>query len=114
MEGRDILIFVYHEMSVLFTDGGSECIVIFDDADGQEQNILKVDEVPFVFEIFVGAEEPHHILRGYSGGQVTLVQVRREGVGGEQADFCPLDFCRNVAYKCPVDAHAQALGSFGD
>ena len=83
MEGRDILIFVYHEMAVLFADGGGECIVIFDDADGQKQNVLKIDEVPFVFEVFVGAEEPHHVLRGYSGGQVALVQVRREGVGSE-------------------------------
>ena len=83
MEGRDILILVYHEMTVLFADGGSERIVIFDNADGQKQNVLKVDEVPFVFEFFVGAEEPHHVLRGYSGGQVALVQVRREGIRSE-------------------------------
>ena len=78
-----VLVLVHHKMAVLVADGRRELLVLLQHGDGQQQHVLKVDEVTLILQILIRLENALHILRGNHGGQLLLAQALHDGVRGE-------------------------------
>ena len=63
-----VLVLVHHKMAVLVSDGRRELLVLLQHGDGQQQHVLKVDEVTLILQILIRLENTLHILRGNRRG----------------------------------------------
>ena len=83
-------------MAVLVADGRGELLVLLQHGDGQQQHVLKIDEVTLILQILIRLENTLHILRGNRRGQLLLTQTLHDGVRGEQLNLRPLNQRRQI------------------
>ena len=96
-------------MAVLVADGRRELLVLLQHGDGQQQHILKIDEVTLILQILIRLENTLHVLRGNRRGQLLLTQTLHEGVRGEQLNLRPLNQRRQITQQGTVRADAQTV-----
>ena len=114
LQRRDVLVLVDDEVPVLLPDGRGHLRVLLQDADGDQQHVLEVDDVAVGLDVLIGLEDPRH------GGQVEAARiaaalgvfqiVRRR----QHGDLGPLDFGGEVPDGGPVRAEPEPAGGLGD
>ena len=83
LQRRHVLVLIHHKMAVLVADGRGELLILLQHGDGQQQHVLKVDEVTLILQILIRLENTLHILRGNRRGQLLLAQTLHDGIRGE-------------------------------
>ena len=96
-------------MAVLVVDGRGELLVFLQHGDGQQQHVLKVDEVTLILQILIRLENTLHILRGNRRGQLLLTQTLHDGVRGQQLNLRPLNQRCQITQQGTVSADAQTV-----
>ena len=104
-----VLVLIHHKMAVLVADGRGELLILLQHGDGQQQYVLKIDEVTLILQILIRLENTLHILRGNRRGQLLLTQTLHDGVRGEQLNLRPLNQRRQITQQGTVRADAQTV-----
>ena len=60
LERVDVLVLVDDEVAVLAAHGPGDLVVLAQDADGEQQDVLEVDDPALGLDLLVGGEEPGH------------------------------------------------------
>ena len=114
LQRRNVLVLVDDEVPVLLADGGGDLRVLLQDAHGDQQHVLEVDDVPVGLDVLVGLEDPG------DGGQVKAARGAAalgffQVVGGRQhGHLGPFDFGGQIPDRGAVGAEAQPPGGLGD
>ena len=60
LEPVDVLVLVDHEVSVLAAHRPGHLVVLAEDAGGEEEDVLEVDDAPVGLDVLVGGQQPGH------------------------------------------------------
>ncbi len=116
LEAVDVLVLVDDEVPVLRPHGAGDLLVLAEDAGGQEQDVLEVDDAALGLHRLVLLDDAGH-RRGVEAGRRLAPGTRGGrgvGVGGEHRDLGPLDLGGDVAHPGRVEPEAQAATGLGD
>lgn len=114
LERADVLVLVDHEVLVLGTDLLGDVVPVLENRDGQQQDVLEVDDGAVPLEVLVGGVELGdlgRVARDLSAG----FDGRERIVGGDGlGDLRPFDLARHIAQLAPVQADAAGGGRVRD
>lgn len=114
LEGTDVLVLVDDEVLVLRPHLLGDVVPVLEDGDGEEQDVLEVDDGALALEVLVGGVELGD-LGGVAGRLPAGLVGRGRVVGGDGlGDLGPLDLGGDVAQLAPVEADAAGGGRVGD
>lgn len=114
LEGADVLVLVDHEVLVLGADLFGDVPPVLEDADGEQQHVLEVDDRAVALDLLVGLVELGD-LGGVAGCVAGGLGGRRRVVAGNGlGDLGPLDLAGDVPQLVAVEADAGGGGRVGD
>ncbi len=114
LERAHVLVLVDHEVLVLGADLVGDVVAVLEDTDGQEQDVLEVDDRAVALEVLVRRVELGD-LGGVAGG--VAAGLGRDGgvVGGDGlGDLGPLDLAGHIPQLVAVEADAAGRRGLGD
>ena len=99
LHGRHVLVFVHHEVLVLFADRGRDVGPITHDANKDDDDVLEINDGALGLDLLIGPDERGDLrvriaghLRAKLGGGLAFVVPRRD-----ERDLRPLDLGRAAA-----------------
>jgi len=106
LERADVLVLVDHEVLVLGADLLGDVVTVLEDRDGQQQDVLEVDDRAVTLEVLVRRVDLGGLGR-VPGGFPAGPGGGRGVVGGDGlGDLGPFDLAGDVPQLSPVDADA--------
>ena len=111
----DVLVLVDYEVAVLRTHDPGDVLALGQDADGQQQHVLEVDDPPLGLELFVGLQHASHC-GGVQASGVTACTMCGGGIGlgCEHADLGPLNLGGKVTHGNSVKLQTKSRAGLSD
>lgn len=114
LERADVLVLVDHEVLVLGADLIGDVVPVLEDADGEQQDVLEVDDRAVPLEVLVDVVDLGDLGRVAGGVAARLGDGGRIVGGDGPGDLGPLDLGGDVPQLVPVEADAAGGGRVGD
>lgn len=114
LEGADVLVLVDDEVLVLGADVVGDVPAVLEDADGEEQDVLEVDDAPVPLELFVAGVDLGQFGRVAGGVALAFGDALRVVAGDGLGDLGPLDLAGGVAELVAVEADAAGRARLCD